>query len=367
MNKRKRDLTLESSGQNLTQHKISRPDVSTQVSREIETGQGNFHLENIPNGLVNDEVKAKKKKIPKTPPHLPKLPALVAAFGVCKSGKSNGLVNLINEYMRYGSLTHMYCISPTYHSNGALQTIPFVDENKKMKKEDAELIQRYYEPPSSTQNKNAFVGIFTDSSTCIEALDAITEHIKKVHTEYEDEKKYKKSYVKYKTNPTKLTIQEWAILQKEHFRAPLDLPWPSPGIFIDDMTHTALMANTINNKLSHLCLHHRHLDGVGVTIFQAFQTFKSGMPKVVRTNITAIMLFPTLNKKEIEDMYTEVGSSVSFDTFKKIFFEATKLPHSFLFINRMSDDPARQFGRNFNETFVVDYLAERRKILELQA
>ncbi len=129
------------------------------------------------------------------------------------------------------------------------------------------------------------------------------------------------------------------------------------------MTHTELMSNTLNNPLSHLSLHHRHLDGVGVTIVQAFQTFKSGMPRVIRSNLGGIMLFPTCNMEELVEIHREVGNNVTFETFKRLFFEATKEKHSFLFINKLEDDPAKQFGINFDRKFIVDPVEERRSLL----
>ena len=320
-------------------------------------------IEKVRNGLRNTEVKCKPKRTPPTPPHLPKLPLLAGAFGVCKSGKSNALVNLIKAYTDAGSINFLYCISPTYHSNASLQTLPFIDERRKTEKEEKANYRFYETSVSKRATKQAFVGIFTDPNTSVAALETIIRHIKQKNKEYKDEQAYKKLHKKWQKGVLRLTAEEWSYLDKEEFRDPIDVPWPQPGIFIDDMTHTPLMANSLNNVLSHLSLHHRHLDGVGVSIFQAFQTFKSGMPRVVRTNMSLIMLFPTCNMKEIEEIYAEVSNNITFDTFKKMLFEATKETHGFLMINKMADDCTRQFGINFDKVFVVDPVAERGKLL----
>ena len=296
-----------------------------------------YKIEKIPNGLKNDEVICKPKRVPKVPPHLPKLPILIGGFGVVKSGKTNAIVNLIQAYWDYGSLNLLYCISPTYHSNASLQTLPFEKD-----------------------------GIYTDSQNSVSSLHKIIEQIKEKNLDYQYEKEYKRIYKIWRRNEeNKLSFRELNLLQKENYRTPINIPWPCPCIFIDDMTHTELMANTINNALSHLSLHHRHLDGVGVTIVQAFQTFKSGMPRVVRTNLGGIMLFPTCNMKEIEEIYNEVSNNITFETFKKLLFEATKERHGFLFINKLEDDPCKQFGINFDRKFVIDPVAERGRLLGL--
>lgn len=300
-------------------------------------------IEAIPNAIKNGAVKCKPKRVPIVPSHLPALPLLAGAFGVCRSGKSNALVNLLQEYCQYGSINLLYCISPTYDSNSSLQTLPFIDEGK-----------------------GGFRGIFTDSKTSVEALRSILNHIAEKNQDYLKEKLYRKYYKKcLKYGKGLLKFEEMELLMQENFRPPKKVPWPQPGIFIDDMTHTELMANTINNELSHLSLHHRHLEGVGVSIFQAFQTFKSGMPRVVRTNMSMIMLFGTCNMTEIKEIYQEVSNNITFETFKRLLFEATKDEHGFLLINKNAEDYRKQFGISFDRVFVVDPVEERRKLLNL--
>ena len=89
------------------------------------------------------------------------------------------------------------------------------------------------------------------------------------------------------------------------------------------------------------------------------------MPRVVSSNLSLILLFPTCNMVEIKDIYEEIANNVSFDTFKKLFFEATKNPHDFLLINKMAD-ASRQFGINWDRVFVVDPLEERKKLLKIE-
>lgn len=328
--------------------KNSEKSKSVKKNTKNEVISSTVQCEKVKNGLINDAVKCKPKRVPKTPPHLPKLPLLAGAFGVCKSGKSNALVNLITEYIKHGSLNYVYCISPTYESNASLQTIPFVDERIDV----------------GDGKKKGFVGIFTNPATSVQDLETITNHIKLKHQEYKDEKEYKRIYKLWREGKKMLlSFEELNHLRQQEYRKPIHVPWPQPGIFIDDMTHTELMANSVHSKLSHLSLHHRHLDGVGVSIFQAFQTFKSGMPRVVRTNISLIMLFSNMNMKEIEEIYAEVCNNITFETFKKLLFEATKEEHGFLLVNKMADDCTRQFGKNFNQVFVVDPVEERRKLL----
>lgn len=216
---------------------------------EPESGNG-FSIEAIPGGLENGEVISKPKRVPKTPAHLPRLHLLAGAFGVVRSGKTNAVVNLMQAYWDAGSLNVLYCISPTYESNTSLQTLPFEK-------------------------------IYSDSKNSIQSLEAIIQDVEDRSKEYVKEKTYRVAHNRWRKwqNGTGKAPPDWKdriLLLNENYRTPKKIKWPCPGVFIDDMTHTELMANTINNSLSHLSLRHRHLANVGLSIFQAFQTFKSG-------------------------------------------------------------------------------------------
>lgn len=313
-------------------------DDKTEEPEEGETcGDYNFKVAQIKNGLKNGAVQCKPKRLPVVPSHLPKLPALFGAFGTCGAGKTNTYVNLIAAYQKHNSINDLYIMSPTYDSNASLQTLQ-VDPSK----------------------------VYKEAKGSIAALLDIKKKILQSVELYEIEKEYKRIYKKFmKEGTNQLTFQEISLLSSQNYREPVNIPWPQPCIFIDDMTHTELMVNTINNELSHLALHHRHLEGVGVTIMMAFQTFKSGMPKVIRTNLGCALLYPTCNMKEIEEIYGELANHVSYKTFKQLLFEATKEPHGFLFINKNEKDPSKQFGINFDKNFIVDILEERRKILKI--
>jgi hypothetical protein len=69
--------------------------------------------------------------------------------------------------------------------------------------------------------------------------------------------------------------------------------------------------------------------------------------------------------REIEEIYSEVSNNITFDTFKKLLFEATKGSHDFLLINKLADDPCKQFGINFDRVFIIDPVEERRKLLKV--
>ncbi len=307
--------------------------MSKRKLKEVEEhGHGDLKVVKLSKGLENKEVVCAPRRLPKTPAHLPKAHTLAGFFGVVRSGKTNAAVNLIKEYIKYGTFNYLYLISPSYESNTCLHTLEF------------EMIKGQ------------------DSRRAVADLMEILDDIKAKNNAYLFEQEYTKVYNKWRKGD-RLEFDETMMLVRANYRVPEKISWPRPAIFIDDMINTELMANTINNELSNLSFHHRHIEGgVGVSIFQMVQTFKSGIPKGVRGNLSLLMLFPTCNMTEIEDIYKEVANNVTFDTFKKMFFEATKEKHGFLLIDRYAE-PDRQFGINFNKKFIVDPIEERRKLL----
>jgi hypothetical protein len=293
-----------------------------------------LQVHNVKHGLKTGNLKVKKVHGPETPPHLPKLHFIGGFFGVVRSGKTYSAVSLVKDYDKHGCFNMRFLISCTYESNTVLHEID-------------------WEPG----------GIFTDAATSEAALAVIIGMIEKRVQDHYKELEYKRVYEKWRKEKRYLTLDEQILLNDEEHRPPIDIPYPKALLFIDDMINTPLMANTINNKLSHLCLHHRHVaGGAGVTIIQCLQKFKSGMPRAVRSNLSLVALFATCDMTELEDMWQEVANSVTFETFKKLFFKAVEQPHSFLLIDKMAD-PETMFGINFDQRFYIDPLEERRKLL----
>jgi hypothetical protein len=293
-----------------------------------------FRIFQVKNGLKHKDRPQKAIPAPDTPRHLPKLHCIAGFFGVVRSGKTYALVNLVEDYLKHGCFNMFFLISCTYESNTVLHSIPF-------------------EPG----------GVYTDAASSEASLVPIIGAVQKRKDEHEYEKIYKEAYDIWKADKKHLSLEQCIMLNDEDHREPRNIEFPHACLVIDDMINTPLMANTINNKLSHLCLHHRHIaDGAGISIFQCLQKFKSGMPRAVRSNLGVICLFGTCDMTEIEDMWREVANGVSFDTFKKMFMEATKDPHGFLLIDKYAD-PETMFGINFDRRFYIDPQEERRKVL----
>ncbi len=293
-----------------------------------------------PRAIKNDDIQCEPKRVPKVRPGWPSLHRLVGLVGHVGAGKTVTAVNFIKQNLDYGSFTKVYIISPTYDSNASLQTLP-VDPDC----------------------------VYTDVMGGPQALNAVENDVLKLVNEYENEKEYKKAYKAW-THINRLgmhldrtTPEQKVLLQNEKYRPPREIPWPSPVLFIDDMAHTTLMSDSKSNPLSQLASRHRHLHGVGITIIIAIQSFRSGIPRFIRGNLTLTMLYNTIDMEEIDDLHAELANGVTKKTFKECLYIAFKSKHAFLMVDKKAEDPNKLFSRNFNEPLEIDLDAEIKEVL----
>ena len=275
----------------------------------------------ISNGLKNHPVKHKKLKQPYTPPELFKLHTLAAFVGHRGSGKTHAIVNLTKRYLDEGSFTKIYVISPTYESNPVFHVLG-------IQKED----------------------VYTDHTNAIAAVNDILGKTKKDADEYDKYEEYMKAYLKWNQHK-KITMDEYTMLENNDFKKPPFVPRPSPLLIIDDMSHSDIYSTSRGNPFINLCLRHRHINhGKGISIFMAAQTFRSGLPLALRQNIQEYFIWPTHDSGQLDAIYHEVANLVDEETFKHLYFMATKDPHCFLTIDTNAV-PEKQFRRNF-DTFL---------------
>ncbi len=90
-----------------------------------------------------------------------------------------------------------------------------------------------------------------------------------------------------------------------------------------------------------------------ISIITSTQQAKS-IKKVVRNNLTDVILFKTKNKKEFQDIYDEWGALYgSFDEFNKMYKHATKEKYNFLYL-KLDENPPQAF-HNFTENITNNF------------
>ena len=80
----------------------------------------------------------------------------------------------------------------------------------------------------------------------------------------------------------------------------------------------------------------------------ATQTFRTGLPKALRQNVTQMFIWPTKDQTQRDAIYHEIANLVDKEEFESLYDEATKEPHSFLTIDSNAPHPSLQFRKNFD-------------------
>lgn len=294
--------------------------------------------EKIPKGLKNEKINT-KINLPKieSPIHLFPLHTLGIFAGARNSGKTNACSLLVKDYMDEGCFTRLFIISPTFTSNPVLQELPVRTED-----------------------------VYTNSQGVHGSIEDILKKIEKDVEEYKDNTRYKEAYNRY-LNKT-LTFEDQMLLDKNDFEKPKKTKKPCPVLIIDDMSHTPIYSESRENPFINLLLRHRHIYGVGMSIFMLVQSFKSGIPKVLRQNTQVFFLYRTNDISALESIYEEFGNICSLDQFLELYKSATENDKDFLTIDAFNPDKKKRFRKNFDTIlhFNQEESALDSRILKLQ-
>jgi hypothetical protein len=294
----------------------------------------------IPGALHNEGLKYKKLKTPNVRDSLFRLHTLAAFIGPRGSGKTNAAVLLARKYIQDGSINRIFIMSPTIESNRIFDLLEPEPED-----------------------------IYKNIHTCLSDLDNILAKVKVMVVEYEEVKAYNKIYHKWKlfsrNKGPPLTVQEFTLLENNQFKKRPDLPRPSPLLMIDDMSHSDIYTPSKKNSFINLCLRHRHLYKVGISIFMLVQTFKTGIPKCLRQNIQQFFLWPTHDMSQLDSMYEEFANLCSYDDFVSMFQRCTAERHNFMTIDLNAREPLLSFRKCFDEIIFPPSLVPENEVADL--
>ncbi len=295
----------------------------------------------IPGAIKNEGLKYKSLPSPETSPALFKLHTLAAFIGPRGSGKTNAVVLLAKRYLDDGSINRVYIISPTYDSNRIFDLLHPQPED-----------------------------IFKNMHSCLSDIQTIVASVKEDVDEYEANKAYNEIWKRWKRfeagKGPPLKTHEYNLMENNQFKKRPTIPRPSPLLIIDDMSHSDLYTPSKKNSFINLCLRHRHLFKVGLSIFMLVQTFKTGIPKCLRQNIQQFFLWPTHDMSQLESMYDEFANLCTKEDFMDMYVRATKTPHSFMTVDMNASDPLLRFRKCFDTILLPETMLTESEIQELQ-
>ena len=132
---------------------------------------------------------------------------------------------------------------------------------------------------------------------------------------------------------------------------------PILGLIIDDFQGSNLYNTNPKNPFVNLCLRHRHIaDGLGLSIFMCVQTYggAGGVPRIIRQNITSLLLGSQKNRQVIEQIADEIGGQIEKEKFLQVYDIAVhndnpeQQNHNFLLIDFNPKELNKMFRRNLN-------------------
>jgi hypothetical protein len=223
--------------------------------------------------------------------------------------------------------------------------------------------------PTSISNEEIFrpLNIDPDDVYPNGEKESIQDIIRKCEEEMDDWEEYQEAMLLYKLlNDSSIDINRikpellLKALEKGYFSKPPESKYghrPILGLIVDDLQGSNIYNTNPKNPFINLLLRHRHLArGLGITVCMMVQTYAGagGVPRIVRQNITSLLLGPQKNEKVIEQIADEVGGQIQHDDFMKAYEIAThndhpdKPNHNFLLIDFHPKSPEKMFRRNLN-------------------
>jgi hypothetical protein len=274
---------------------------------------------------LDKEMKGQLNKIP--PPDFSLFPmhSLVTFVGRRNSGKTYSMLQLALAMKQEEAINQVFVISPTFDQNRFMTLL-------EAKPDD----------------------VYRDTDNAFAHLEDIERKVEEAAEDWKKELEYSIIYGRWKSNKTATSEVDRHKLEEEGYRQPQpEQKRPKCLLIIDDCSHSQLFARSLANPLVNLCLRHRHLAGVGISIVFALQTYK-GLPRSLRLNSCQFALFKTKDKEEILSFFEEVAGTIEKDKFFRIFEEATREPHAFLFVDLCQADDSKVFRRGFDGPFLED-------------
>ncbi len=274
-----------------------------------------------------------------TEPQLPQAHGIFVAVARRKGGKSVAISNLA----RMMDFDRIFLISPTASSNKTILDPLGIDEDD----------------------------IYEDTDD----PNVINNVIEKINEERDDYERYQqqlkdyKRFIKLMADNTHIVPDELLLMFFDTIQNKFVPPKhkygghrPKLGLIVDDAQNSKVFSGKL---LSNLCIKHRHLgqlkegNAIGCSVVIMCQNYKcvsGGLPKAIRGNTTAWLLFKNYNEKEKRFVAEELSiDDIGHEQFIKMWDSVCdEAPHNFLFVD-MDKKKHHQsaFRKNFSEFIML--------------
>lgn len=120
-------------------------------------------------------------------------------------------------------------------------------------------------------------------------------------------------------------------------------------IIFDDLVGSTLFSGSRGSYFKGVNTRHRHYSASFLMVSQGYKE----IPKTIRNNWTALIVFEIGNEKEVEVIYEEYAMGLKNDDWMELYKHATDGDHSFLYINFQKPKRLRMM-KNFTDYLFID-------------
>lgn len=294
-------------------------------------------------GSDTDPVNGVSNSYP-TPKGAIKQPCLLGVFGLRNSGKSYAVSKIVNQAQKQKTFDRIYIITPTFLSNVAYFG-KFINE------------EDIFEPTR-------------DSIKIV--VESVEEDVREYEEFVEKLKDWKSFKLKMKSRKDlfsdseilKFTEYGWfdddEQVKRPVWKYPIERV-PQSLVILDDILGSPVVHSPYFTKVATL---NRHIGGLqepmgdrsagGLAVIFNSQTYSmaQGVSRVLRENLTAMLIFKNKQEKQLAKMIEELGGVVEEDQFMAAYDFAIRKPHDSLLVSFKTDCATETFKRNLNEMII---------------
>ncbi len=290
-----------------------------------------------PDSCVNNEYP--------TSEHALKQPCLMMVTGQRTSGKSYLASKILAQAKKEKTFDIVYMVTPSFNSNKAYFQ-KYIDE------------ENVYEPTKDSISK------------VIERVEADRDLWEEYLVEKEMYEKYKKD-IKNKTysfsDDEVIMYDSIGFLdgKKPEWKYEKEEPAKSLLILDDVLGSQAILQSsglmkiaTLNRHQAALKQNHKERSACGLAVIILTQTYRmqSGVSRVLRENLSHLVLFKNKQEAQMKAIREELANVVDEDLFEKAYNYATSKKHGSLCIDFAPKCNSRRFRKNLNEYILFEEL-----------
>lgn len=234
------------------------------------------------------------------------------------TGKTNTLVNILDEYNKHKFFQKVYLFSPTAKSDPKYQIL-----------ENGNYQFKVFNNYSNEDFKEVVEEITADLKAWKEY-----ERLKKL---YDKARRAKKPELFNDDELLDLFMINWKDPEPPFEKEPYSL------IIFDDLASNPELMKSGKSVANAFMLLHRHKL---TSVIYSVQIFRNAVPRMVRNNLDWLVLGANKSKEVMTEVAEEFSSYASKDEFVDMWERATQEPYNYFCINLMTQP---RFSRNFDE------------------